>query len=310
MATLTSNLPPFKGKVQFSIQNAGSTTSDQIASLNDIIEGKPAAILVDASSAAALNPTLARACAAGIVVVSFDNPVTAPCAYKVSQSMQNGMLVVGQWMNYALKGAGSIFVDRGLPGSSEANIIEDPFLQGLKIGGTHIKVANYYTGQFADGPELQGISADLVGDKNVTGVMTQGYCRPPPPPRSRTPAYPPCLPRPASAITASCWPALKIMPSAPSSPVPGRRPDRPEARPGRVGRQLQAVDGHDGARADAPVHERYARLQADPEPGGPRDRPHRRGQKLLPVARAGAGPPLHSAAVQHHRRAGRLTLLS
>ena len=178
VATLTSNLPPFKGKIQFSIQNAGSTTSDQIASLNDIIEGKPAAILVDASSAAALNPTLARACAAGIVVVSFDNPVTAPCAYKVSQSMQNGMLVVGQWMNYALKGAGSIFVDRGLPGSSEANIIEDAFLQGLKIGGTHIKVANYYTGQFAEGPEQQGISADLVGDKSVTGVMTQGYCKP------------------------------------------------------------------------------------------------------------------------------------
>jgi ribose transport system substrate-binding protein len=178
VATLTSNLPPFKGKIDFSIQNAGSTTSDQIASLNDIIQGKPAAILVDASSAAALNPTLTRACNAGILVVSFDNPVTAPCAYKVSQSMSNGMYVVGQWMNYALKGSGSIFVDRGLPGSSVAGLIESQFLNGLKLGGTKIKVANYYTGQFADGPELQGISADLVGDKNVTGVMTQGYCKP------------------------------------------------------------------------------------------------------------------------------------
>ena len=178
VATLTANLPPFKGKIQFSIQNAGSTTSDQIASLNDIIESKPAAILVDASSAAALNPTLTRACNAGILVVSFDNPVTDPCAYKVSQSMANGMLVVGQWMNYALKGTGSVFVDRGLPGSSAASVIEDSFLQGLKVGGTKIKVANYYTGQFAEGPEQQGISADLVGDKNVSGVMTQGYCKP------------------------------------------------------------------------------------------------------------------------------------
>jgi ribose transport system substrate-binding protein len=178
VATLTSNLPPFKGKIQLSIQNAGSTTSDQIASLNDIIESKPAAILVDASSAAALNPTLTRACNAGILVVSFDNPVTDPCAYKVSQNMAEGMLVVGQWMNYALKGTGSIFVDRGLPGSSLASVIENSFLQGLKIGGTKIKVANYYTGQFAEGPELQGISADLVGDKSVTGVMTQGYCKP------------------------------------------------------------------------------------------------------------------------------------
>ena len=110
--------------------------------------------------------------------MSFDNPVTAPCAYKVSQSMSNGMYVVGQWMNYALHGTGSIFVDRGLPGSSVAGLIESQFLNGLKLGGTKVKVANYYTGQFADGPELQGISADLVGDKNVTGVMTQGYCKP------------------------------------------------------------------------------------------------------------------------------------
>jgi len=178
VAKLTAKLPPFAGKIDFSIQNAGSTTSDQIASLNDIIESKPNAILVDASSAAALNPTLTRACNAGILVVSFDNPVTDPCAYKVSQSMANGMLVVGQWMNYALGGKGSIFVDRGLPGSSAASVIEDSFLQGLKIGGTKIKVANYYTGQFAEGPEQQGISADLVGDKNVNGVMTQGYCKP------------------------------------------------------------------------------------------------------------------------------------
>ena len=76
VATLTSKLAPFKGKIQLSIQNAGATTSDQIASLNDIILSKPAAILVDASSAAALNPTLTRACNAGILVVSFDNPVT------------------------------------------------------------------------------------------------------------------------------------------------------------------------------------------------------------------------------------------
>ena len=178
VATLTSKLPPFKGKIDFSIQNAGSTTSDQIASLNDIIESKPAAILVDASSAAALNPTLTRACKAGILVVSFDNPVTDPCAYKVSQSMSNGMYVVGQWMNYALGGTGSIFVDRGLPGSSVAGLIESSFLNGLKLGGTKVKVANYYTGQFAEGPEQQGISADLVGDKNVNGVMTQGYCKP------------------------------------------------------------------------------------------------------------------------------------
>ena len=42
---------------------------------------KPDAILVDAASDAALNPTIKKACDAGIVVISFDQVVTEPCAY-------------------------------------------------------------------------------------------------------------------------------------------------------------------------------------------------------------------------------------
>ena len=156
----------------------GSTTSDQIASLNDIIESKPAAILVDASSAAALNPTLTRrACNAGILVVSFDNPVTDSCAYKVSQNMAQGMLVVGQWINYTLKGTGSIFVDRGLPASSAATSSE------LVPAGPQDRRHQDQGGQLLHRPvrprpRATGHFSDLVGDKNVTGVMTQGYCKP------------------------------------------------------------------------------------------------------------------------------------
>ena len=41
---------------------------------------QPDAILVDAGSATALNPTIKKACDAGIVVISFDQIVTEPCA--------------------------------------------------------------------------------------------------------------------------------------------------------------------------------------------------------------------------------------
>src|SRR6476646_9355287 len=76
--------PPLAGRVELTIQNVENTTEAQIASLNNIIRSHPDAIVVDAGSGVGLNPTIEKACAAGIVVVSFDQVVTADCAYKLS----------------------------------------------------------------------------------------------------------------------------------------------------------------------------------------------------------------------------------
>ena len=115
IARLTAALAPFKGHMALQIANSQNTPQAQIASLNSIIESHPDAILVDDGAGPALNPVVQRACSLHILVVSFDNPVTAPCAYKVSQDMYSGQVVVGQWMNWALNGGGKIFVERGLP---------------------------------------------------------------------------------------------------------------------------------------------------------------------------------------------------
>jgi ribose transport system substrate-binding protein len=177
LAQLTADKPPFAGKIDLQIENSEPTTQAQVASLNNIIQSKPDAILVDAGSGTALNPAIQRACSAGITVVSFDNPVTAPCAYKVAQDMGAGQVVVGQWMNQALGGSGKIFVDRGLPGAPVSKIIQDGFMKGLGVEGD-VQVAGEYDGKYAPGPEQQGISQLLVGNKDVGGVMTQGYCSP------------------------------------------------------------------------------------------------------------------------------------
>jgi ribose transport system substrate-binding protein len=178
LAKLTAGLAPFKGQVQLTIQNAANTTQAQIQSLNAIIATHPDAILLDAGSATALNPSVQRACAAGIKVVSFDQPVSAPCAWKVSQNHGFGQLFVGEWMGQVLNKKGSIFVDRGLPGAPISKQIHDKFLTGLKTVAPNIKVAGEFDGNYAQGPEQQGISNLLVGHPNVNGVMTQGYCKP------------------------------------------------------------------------------------------------------------------------------------
>jgi ribose transport system substrate-binding protein len=178
VAQLTAALAPFKGKMSLQIDNSQNTPQAQISSLNSIIETHPNAILVDDGAGPALNPVIARACAAHILVVSFDNPVTAPCAYKVSQNMYDGQIVVGQWMDWALGHTGKIFVDRGLPGAPVSAQIQNGFMKGLSIGGGTVSSVGTYTGGYAPGPEQQGISQLLGGNKSVTGVMTQGYCQP------------------------------------------------------------------------------------------------------------------------------------
>ena len=44
--------------------------------------------------------------------------------------------------------------------------------------GPNIKVVGEFDGQYAPGPEQSGISNLLVGNPDVQGVMTQGYCTP------------------------------------------------------------------------------------------------------------------------------------
>jgi ribose transport system substrate-binding protein len=178
LAQLTAKLPPFAGKVNVKIVNSGATNQAQIADLNSIIQTKPDAIMLIPGSSTALNPTIKRACAAGILVFTISAPVTEPCAWNVNQDFFGGMTGVGQWVAKALKGSGSVFVDHGIPGLGISKDIENGFLKGLKQHGPDIKVSGTFNGQYAPGPEQSGISSLLVGNSNVNAVMTQGYCTP------------------------------------------------------------------------------------------------------------------------------------
>ena len=70
VAEVSVNKGPLAGRVDLRIENVENTVQAQINSLNNIIRARPDAILVDGGSAEALNPTIKKACDAGIVVVS------------------------------------------------------------------------------------------------------------------------------------------------------------------------------------------------------------------------------------------------
>ncbi len=165
---------PLKGRVDLKIENAEGTVQAQINSLNNIIRSKPDAILIDASSAEALNPTIKKACAAGIVVISFDQVVSEPCAYALESDWSRIPGVMAEWMAQQLGGKGKVFMDRGLAGAPISAQIENGYTAVLKKY-PGIEVVGNYNGEYALGPEQAGVANLLAAHPEVDGILTQGY---------------------------------------------------------------------------------------------------------------------------------------
>src|SRR5690349_24571969 len=72
------------GKVKLTVNNSGTDPQKQIAVISDMISDKVDAILVNPASDTALDPILEEASKQGILVVAFDQAVTAPSAYTVT----------------------------------------------------------------------------------------------------------------------------------------------------------------------------------------------------------------------------------
>ena len=173
-AQVAASKPPLASRVQLTINNAEGKVEAQINALNNIIREKPDAILIDAASGDALNPTIEKACAAGIVVVSFDQVVTAPCAYKLQSNFDTMGVNQAAWIVGALNGKGNVVIDRGLAGAPVAERFVKMFEDGVKTA-PDMKVVGYYTGEYALGPEQAGVANLLAANPQIDGVLTQAY---------------------------------------------------------------------------------------------------------------------------------------
>jgi len=165
---------PLVGKVDLHIEQAEGTVQAQIDSLNNIIRQKPSAILIDASSQTALNPTVRRACDAGILVISYDQTLTEPCAYALSVNWDFIPRVMAEWVAQRLGGKGNVIIDRGLPGY-EASIATTKATEETLAKFPDIKIVGYFDGNFAPGPEQSGVAALLAANPKIDAVVNMAY---------------------------------------------------------------------------------------------------------------------------------------
>jgi ribose transport system substrate-binding protein len=165
---------PLAGRVDLHVETVENSAQAQIDSLNNIIAAKPDAIIVHAASTSALDPTLERACAAGIVVISFSQVVTADCPYKLNTNWAHINHDLPTWLAAVLGGKGKIIVDRGLPGSpiSEATNKEIEAIMGKYPG---IQILGWYTSNYELGAEQAGVASLLAANPEIDGILTQGY---------------------------------------------------------------------------------------------------------------------------------------
>jgi ribose transport system substrate-binding protein len=167
--------PAYKHLVNVVIANSENTVTSQTASLQTIIRKHPAAILIDSASTTALNPTVQLACSSGIVVYTFDQVLTAPCATEVRENDALEAQNMARWLAAAINYKGDVLVDQGIPGAP-ASVIRTKEYEGTLQKFPNIHIVGTFVGDGAPGPELEQVSALLASHRDVVGVVSEGYC--------------------------------------------------------------------------------------------------------------------------------------
>jgi ribose transport system substrate-binding protein len=154
------------------------TTADtgvptQAAQIQNLILQGYDAIVINASSPTALNGAIRQACSAGIVVVSFDGTVTAPCAYRVVIDYKAlGREEVTQLARLRPKG-GNLLEIRGVAGTSIDATLHAGIVEGVK---THpnFKIVGSVTGDWDQTTAQKAVASILPSLPPVVGVVDQG----------------------------------------------------------------------------------------------------------------------------------------
>ena len=154
------------------------TTADtgvptQAAQIQNLILQGYDAIVINASSPTALNGAIKQACSAGIVVVSFDGTVSAPCAYRVVVDYKAlGREEVEQLARLRPKG-GNLLEIRGVAGTSIDAALHAGIAAGVKAH-PNFKIVGSVTGDWDQTTAQKAVASILPSLPPIVGVVDQG----------------------------------------------------------------------------------------------------------------------------------------
>lgn len=155
------------------VNDINGNAADQITGIRTLISSGANAIIINPADRDALNPVIQQAHQRGVVVVTVDQLVSSPYAYKAENDQVAYGRIGMQWLVNQLHGHGNIVIMRGIPGVPADTDRETGIKQVLKnYPGIHV-LAEVYTGwQFA--PAGQKMATLLNAHNNIDGVWTSG----------------------------------------------------------------------------------------------------------------------------------------
>lgn len=107
-----------RDKVDLRVQVAGASAQKQIQQINAMVAAGADAIIMYAVSETLLNGAVQNACDKGVVVFTYDSPITAPCAYQVTIDQAALGRESADWLAKAMNGKGNLVLVTGVPGTS------------------------------------------------------------------------------------------------------------------------------------------------------------------------------------------------
>jgi ribose transport system substrate-binding protein len=166
-------MQPYKSAVDGSWFNSGNDVSQQSQQISGLIGERVDAIVVNAASPTGLNGILHQATERGILVVSYDNVVTAPTAIKVNTNQFEFGKKLAEFLAQKLGGKGNVIMVTGVPGTfvdQQRNAGAD------SVWKQHpdIKVVNRYTGMWDSSVAERNTAAILPSLPKIDGIWCQG----------------------------------------------------------------------------------------------------------------------------------------
>jgi ribose transport system substrate-binding protein len=166
-------MPPYKDQVDCTVFNSGNDVSKQTQQISNLISQHVDAIVLNAASPTGLNGVVRQACQRKILVVSFDNIVTEPCALKVNTDQLEFGKQLAQFLVEKLNGKGNVIMVTGVPGTG-VDADRNKGAQAVFKQNPGIKVVGRYTGMWDSATAQRNTAAQLPSLPKVDGIWAQG----------------------------------------------------------------------------------------------------------------------------------------
>ncbi len=166
-------MEPFKSEVDGSWFNSSNDVSKQSQQISDLIARRVDAIVVNAASPTGLNGILTQANDRGILVVSFDNVVTAPSALKVNTDQVAFGRQLADWLAKKLNGKGNVIMVTGVAGTF-VDQDRNKGADAVWAENPGIKVVNRYTGMWDSATAERNTASILPSLPPIDGIWCQG----------------------------------------------------------------------------------------------------------------------------------------